>query len=253
MQEHRLQRSDGMIDMCRTLEVVSKFNEPRALARAKPQLVILKPALGINLNNSPKPADRRRVRAFTLVELVIVMTIVGIMAAIAVPKFSSATEQARFAETKASAVRLQKAIDVYFAEHSKALMPMATFQAHLNLTSGDCGILIDPTDFDGDCNSAGLYGPYLAEMPINQLLDPANAQWHVAARQFQQSAIPVGIEFGWLLEDYDSGAPRVGFFQKTTLYYLVPDFLPTIPDKSMGGGGGIKHGGGGSHTGGGRG
>ena len=56
--------------------------------------------------------------AFSLVELVIVIVIIGIIAAIAVPRFSSATASANDKQAKASAVILQNALDRVIAEHA---------------------------------------------------------------------------------------------------------------------------------------
>src|SRR4051812_2211111 len=42
-----------------------------------------------------KPAPRQQQRAFTLIELLLVLVILGILAAIVVPKFAGRTEQAR--------------------------------------------------------------------------------------------------------------------------------------------------------------
>jgi len=52
-------------------------------------------------------------RAFTLVELLIVVAILGILAAIAVPKFSDASNEARTSATRAGLATLRKQIEIY--------------------------------------------------------------------------------------------------------------------------------------------
>ena len=60
----------------------------------------------------PKPG-------FSLVELVMVVTIIGIIAAIAVPHVSQATSRASSNALELSVTNVRKAIDEYYAEHGK--------------------------------------------------------------------------------------------------------------------------------------
>ncbi|MEM7624887.1 MAG: prepilin-type N-terminal cleavage/methylation domain-containing protein [Planctomycetota bacterium] len=59
----------------------------------------------------------RRLKAFSLVELIIVVVVIGLIAAIAVPRFSKASEEASTAAMKANIDEIQKAVDLYQAEH----------------------------------------------------------------------------------------------------------------------------------------
>ena len=62
------------------------------------------------------PPLRRR-GGFSLVELVIVVTIIGILASIAVPRMSSVANRATENALQATLTNVRKAIDLYFAEH----------------------------------------------------------------------------------------------------------------------------------------
>ncbi len=60
-------------------------------------------------------------RAFTLVEILIVVVILGILAAIVVPRFVGARDEAAVGTTVYELEKLRRAIDVYMARHDNEL------------------------------------------------------------------------------------------------------------------------------------
>jgi general secretion pathway protein G len=57
--------------------------------------------------------DLRRQRAFTLIELLLVLVILGILAAVVVPKFAGRTEQARVAAATSQIATFGTALDAF--------------------------------------------------------------------------------------------------------------------------------------------
>jgi len=56
-------------------------------------------------------------RAFTLIELLFVILAIGILAAIAMPKFTGALEQAKIAEVKSTVAAVRSGLQVYKNKH----------------------------------------------------------------------------------------------------------------------------------------
>lgn len=58
----------------------------------------------------------RNDQGFTLIELLIVVVIIGILAAIAIPKFSQTREKAYYAAAKSDLRNLQSAQEIYYGD-----------------------------------------------------------------------------------------------------------------------------------------
>jgi len=108
---------------------------------------------------------------FTLVEILIVVTILGIMAAIMIPKFSNATEETRENMMKEELRMLRTQIATYRAQHWDTC-PGYDDGGNISEQS-----FIDQltlfTDENGNTNAVAgpvfKYGPYLREIPENPL------------------------------------------------------------------------------------
>ncbi len=100
-------------------------------------------------------------RGFTLVEILVVVVILAILAAIVVPQFTSAAGQSRENATKQTLHRMRQQIEVYRGHHGRYPPSAATLAEQLAST----------TNAAGDIAAAGTtgypYGPYIREMPVN--------------------------------------------------------------------------------------
>lgn len=149
---------------------------------------------------SCKPTtDNRRLaaRAFSLVELVIVVTIIGIISAIAAPRMSSVTNRATANALEATLTNIRKAIDCYYAEHNS----FPGYDPALGSADGTWFVnqLVMYTNRNGQTSatrtSAYIYGPYLRKpFPKN----PANQLDTVHVKATTADADPAAGTVGWI-------------------------------------------------------
>jgi len=71
------------------------------------------------MKNQYKSMNYRRMSGFTLVEVMVVVVIMGILAAIIVPKIMSRPEQARLVKVKQDILIIQSALDLYKLDNGR--------------------------------------------------------------------------------------------------------------------------------------
>ena len=105
--------------------------------------------------------------ASSLVELVIVVVILGIIAAIALARLPSGSEAAKSAALEASLEGVRSAIGIFAAEHN-GRTPDLDENGNKDLVGDNFAErLVKKTDINGVVDPAGSYGPYLATFPPN--------------------------------------------------------------------------------------
>ncbi len=123
-------------------------------------------------------SNSRTKRGFTLVEILIVVIILGILAAIIIPQFTDASTSAKESTLKSNLQTLRSQVGLYKIQHDdgypgdtdgdKVSDDAANFEADM----------IGVTDVDGTAVAAGTpasYGPYMPNIPDNPFTnDPEN-------------------------------------------------------------------------------
>ncbi|MHC4120029.1 MAG: type II secretion system protein [Planctomycetota bacterium] len=110
---------------------------------------------------------------FTLVEILIVVVILGILAAIVIPQFTEASTEAKTSALATDLQSVRSQIELYKIQHNDNL-PGVVNGTH---TAGGGGVtnfvaaLTGTTDIFGEPNDLGEYGPYLQKIPMNQFVD----------------------------------------------------------------------------------
>ena len=99
--------------------------------------------------------------AFTLLELLIVVIILGILAAVVIPRFSDASTDARLSSLQGDLGTIRRQVELY-RQHHGIYPTLANFAAQMT----------GKTDPDGTLNASGRCGPYLQIIPINPFTDP---------------------------------------------------------------------------------
>ncbi len=124
---------------------------------------------------------QQRRAAFTLIEILVVVILLGILAAIVIPKFSNATETARCSMMADNLRIIRTQIAVFKGQHNGVAPGYpnldttqapteAAFIAHMTQSSKPTGELAAP-------GTAGFpYGPYLREAPANSMNEKSSVQ-----------------------------------------------------------------------------
>ena len=147
----------------------------------------------------------RNKKGFTLVEILIVVVILGILAAIVIPQFSDASTQSKLSSSRTSLASLRSQIQLYKIQHNDAPPTLTGFQ--LDETAPGTGQMTGETEptaagTAGD-DSGNEVGPYIQMVPFN----PWNQSQTIA------DADAAGV--GWVYDE-DTGDIYIGVADATT-------------------------------------
>jgi len=110
---------------------------------------------------------------FTLVEILIVVVILGILAAIVIPQFTEASTEAKTSSLCTDLQTMRSQIELYKIQHNDNLPGQVGSATFIQAMTGQ-------TEVDGDVWAAGpAYGPYVQKIPTNQFIDDNSIQEEV--------------------------------------------------------------------------
>ena len=140
-------------------------------------------------------------KAFTLIEIMVVVVLLGILAAIVVPQLSGASDQARQVAFRNDIRLVRTQIELYKLQHN-GMYPGYAIQGDGSLTewSGERFVLqlVGTTDPEGNLGGTGC-GPYLERFPTNSYAsDPDDAA-------SVKEGLPDGDDTGWVFDPAANG------------------------------------------------
>ena len=116
---------------------------------------------------------KKKNQGFTLVEILIVVVILGILAAIVIPQFSDASTQSKVSSAASSIQTMRSQISLYKIQHNDTAPTLLEMNA--DVTTPGSSVMTGQTD---ELGAAGTeYGPYLQSIPAN----PFNGKSTLAA------------------------------------------------------------------------
>ena len=103
---------------------------------------------------------KRKNTGFTLVEILIVVIILGILAAIVIPQFTEASNDARASALASDLQTVRSQLELYKVQHLDTYPAKATVADQLTKRTNQAGTI-------GDDANTYPYGPYLQKFPTN--------------------------------------------------------------------------------------
>ncbi len=108
----------------------------------------------------------RNKKGFTLVEILIVVVILGILAAIVIPQFTDASTQSKVSSLQSSLQTMRSQIQLYKIQHTNDAPPtLAAFEAQMTTYSDTAGTTAAAKD--ASASPPIIFGPYLQTVPVN--------------------------------------------------------------------------------------
>jgi general secretion pathway protein G len=109
---------------------------------------------------------------FTLVEILIVVVILGILAAIVIPQFSNASEEAKLSSLVSDLQTIRSQVQLYKIQHNGTCPGTVSGVTFTQAMTGYT--LVGGTLATTQAPGTGVYGPYLQKVPTNPFNDDSD-------------------------------------------------------------------------------
>ncbi len=152
-----------------------------------------------------RPVPARLRSAFTLVEILIVVVILGILAAIVTPQFATATQDSRAGSIKSQLGTLQRQIELFQAKNS----------AWPDFATDQWGDTSSPTTLIG--------GRYITLAPVNPAWPDASDPARYAIATTSGAGERGSASAGWLWNEMDHTLYASYFDETTGLVTGIPE------------------------------
>jgi len=147
----------------------------------------------------------RKQQGFTLVEILIVVVILGILAAIVIPQFTNASEAARASNLVSQLQSIRSQLELYQLQHNGGYPPVTGMDGTTDPNGFCFDNLLNPTNQAGTivlATAPGALGPYMQKAPVNPFTANAAAAGAPVTGQVvlaAAAALPVGTAAsGWV-------------------------------------------------------
>ncbi len=142
-------------------------------------------------------------RAFTLIEVLIVVIIMAVLAATIIPQFSSSTNDAKDSSLKFNLHTIRSQIELYKTNHNSTYPKLTTFADQMT----------KKTTVDGATSGDTVWGPYVTgDIPAN----PFNSS-NVVVGVASPGVVPTAVVSGGAGWQYDES--NGGFYPNNKEYY----------------------------------
>ena len=114
-------------------------------------------------------ARKRLAQGFTLVEILIVVVILGILAAIVIPQFTSASETAKASSLVSQLQTIRSQLELFQVQHNGNYPAQNGVPTIIGAGAGGTNwdVMTTETDENGTTAAGAPFGPYLQQPPAN--------------------------------------------------------------------------------------
>lgn len=161
----------------------------------------------------------RKSRGFTLVEILIVVIILGILAAIVIPQFTDASTEARKSSAASTLHTIRSQIELYKVQHDDRVPVLvdyataadgaATWTNMMRYSNQTATTYSDTKD----ATNGVIYGPYFQQPPVNPVTNSSKVRIADAAVEDNHTEATPVDNYGWV---YVSTTGEIYAVEKTS-------------------------------------